>query len=299
MTTTNSIEIVSYTDPYCTWCWGSEPIFRKIEQVYGEQVDINYVMGGLVKDIHDFYDSANNIGGANYYKQVAEHWYDASTRHGMPVDEKIWYETAGEFTSTFPANIAFKAAELQDKQRAKKFLRKMREGIAAERRKIHRIEIQGEMIREVGLDEGKFIAAIESKEAEKAFYNDLEKASNKGVRGFPTFLIRAKKGEEVFLRGYQPYKRFEKVIQQFAEDVKPQELKVTEENILEVFEHYEHVTRRELEEIFAMTEVEAQEWLETLKSEEAITEKKVGNGFFYKRHTNPLLCDPDTGLCSI
>ena len=50
------INLVSFTDPYCTWCWGSEPILRKIEEVYGEQVSISFVMGGLVEDIRNFSD---------------------------------------------------------------------------------------------------------------------------------------------------------------------------------------------------------------------------------------------------
>ena len=57
------IEIVSYTDPYCTWCWGSEPILRKIQEVYGEQVRLRFVMGGLVEDMQKFSDPGAGIGG--------------------------------------------------------------------------------------------------------------------------------------------------------------------------------------------------------------------------------------------
>ena len=54
----SAIEITSYTDPYCTWCWGSEPILRKIQEVYGEQVYLRFVMGGLVEDMRQFSDPA-------------------------------------------------------------------------------------------------------------------------------------------------------------------------------------------------------------------------------------------------
>lgn len=50
------LEIVSFTDPYCTWCWGSEPILRKIQEVYRTQVSIRFVMGGLVEDMRNFSD---------------------------------------------------------------------------------------------------------------------------------------------------------------------------------------------------------------------------------------------------
>ena len=80
------IELIEFTDPYCTWCWGSEPVLRKIKEVYGNQVKIGFVMGGLVKDIAEFYDPLNRIGGKDWNKQVASHWLEASERHGIPVD---------------------------------------------------------------------------------------------------------------------------------------------------------------------------------------------------------------------
>ena len=56
MTTTinNVIEIIEFTDPVCIWCCGSEPVLRKLETRFGEQVKISFVMAGLVKDITSF-----------------------------------------------------------------------------------------------------------------------------------------------------------------------------------------------------------------------------------------------------
>jgi protein-disulfide isomerase-like protein with CxxC motif len=48
------VEIIEFTDPVCTWCWGSEPILRKLETHYEDQIRLCFVMGGLVKDIRDF-----------------------------------------------------------------------------------------------------------------------------------------------------------------------------------------------------------------------------------------------------
>ena len=97
------VEIAIYTDPYCTWCWGSEPILRHLEEAYGDQIQFRNVMGGLVEDISQFHDASNNIGGPDFAKQVAEHWDEASGKHGMPVDSSQWTDTLNEFTSTHPA----------------------------------------------------------------------------------------------------------------------------------------------------------------------------------------------------
>ena len=54
--TTARIEITSFTAPYCSWCWATEPMLYRIRETYREQVHIRYVMGGLVHDMADFYD---------------------------------------------------------------------------------------------------------------------------------------------------------------------------------------------------------------------------------------------------
>jgi len=49
--------------PSAPWCWGSEPVLRKLETWYGDAIRIRSVMGGLVEDIRAFHDRANDIGG--------------------------------------------------------------------------------------------------------------------------------------------------------------------------------------------------------------------------------------------
>ena len=156
------IELIEFTDPYCTWCWGSEPVLRKIEEVYGEQVKISYTMGGLVADMDTFHDSVNRIGGSKWYEQVAAHWVDASKRHGMPVDEKVFFDLKDSRFSTHPACIAYKSAQLQNEELANRFLRRMREGTAAERRDIQRLDVQTELIEETGLKADRFVEDIRS-----------------------------------------------------------------------------------------------------------------------------------------
>ena len=78
------IELTQYTDPYCTWCWGSEPIIRKIEESFGDQVRTRYVMGGLVKDPQglDFTDVAglDLVGVYGNYAEAEEAWRDKAQR---------------------------------------------------------------------------------------------------------------------------------------------------------------------------------------------------------------------------
>ena len=44
------IEVVEYTDAVCSTAWGAEPLLRKLQWRYGEQLAWRKVMGGLIGD---------------------------------------------------------------------------------------------------------------------------------------------------------------------------------------------------------------------------------------------------------
>jgi predicted DsbA family dithiol-disulfide isomerase len=276
------VELIEYTDPYCTWCWGSEPILKRIKETYGDQINIRYRMGGLVADISSFYDSLNQIGGPSWHTQVAAHWLEASGRHGMPVDERIFYDLKDEFRSTYPASIAYKAAEFQDVELAKKFLRRMREAASAERIPIHRLDVQEKLAQEVGLEKVRFHKDIEGGEAEKAFQKDLAEAHSRGITGFPTFLIRGRSGDEIVLHGYQGFENFQFAFRKLAGNtLETNVLEPTDGNILDFIRKYGKVAFQEVSEVFDLPRESVKESLRRLKTSAQIKELKSGNGFFY------------------
>lgn len=277
------LELVEYTDPYCTWCWGSEPNLRKIEEVYGDQIKISFKMGGLVADMSTFYDPGNQIGGPKWYEQVAAHWLDASNRHGMPVDERIFFDLKDDKFSTYPANIAYKSAQFQDEILANKFLRRMREGAAAERINIQRLDIQLEMAKEVGLGDDRFVRDIDSGKAKEAFITDLQECRNRGARGFPTFLVRGLNGQgEYLLPGYRQYGDFVSAFQKLADDALILAFPETSKDaILAFVRKYTKVATREIAVVFDLSDEISRNYLDLLVSEGLLGKKEVGNGFFY------------------
>jgi putative protein-disulfide isomerase len=294
------VEIIEYTDPYCTWCWGSEPVLRKLEYVYGEQLVVGYRMGGLVRDIREFYDPLNDIGGERWYIQVAAHWEDASKRHGMPVDSSVFYEIKDSFTSTYPANIAVKAAELQDRELAKKYLRRLREGAAAERLHIHLLEVQAQLAHEVGLDAERLMADIRSGRAEAEFLKDLKECRSMGITGFPTFLVtNLRNGRSALIHGYRRYSYFEGLLEELAGDML-RERKVTrdDETILDFIARYGRVATQEVATLLDIDKSKVLELLRKLEDEGRVSGKRAGNDYFwtFARKAKPI-CDDDTGMC--
>lgn len=273
------LEVIQYTDPYCTWCWGAEPVMRHIEAVYDKQVRISFIMGGLVKDVTQFHDPLNRIGGPGMAAQVAEHWEEASRRHGMPVDAQVFIDMQDEFRSTWPANIAFKAAQMQNPELANRFLRRLREAAAAERKFIHRREVQSALAQDVGLDHERFITDIDNSTAELAFQRDLDDCRDKHVTGFPSFLIQNQEGEEFMFFGFQPFPKFVDLFNRLAGGkLKQKQITVDEKSIVDFVRRYGKVARREIGEIFSLNNKEVDDWTARLAKKGLISSDNASDG---------------------
>jgi len=295
------IEIIEFTDPACTWCWGSEPILRKLQYRYKEQLKISFVMGGLVEDAHTFMDNTNRIGGDlnTFNQQVGAHWLEASQRHGMPVLAVGFKLFDDENPSTYPMNIAYKAAQFQDEEKANKFLRRIREATAAEAKQTNTMEVLIELAQESGLDIGTFITDMENGKADKAFEEDRYLTRTYQANGFPSFLIRNKDGKEIMLRGYQSFKNFKSTINHLSSKILSEYIEeTTEKSIIDFIETFGKVAKVEIKETFDLLNVQTDKMLKILIDKKMIEETAIGNGFYYQTTIKGGgMCD-DTGSCN-
>ena len=122
------VKIIYFTDPICSSCWGIEPQLRKLKLAYGNNIEIDYRMGGLLPDW------SYNSGGISKPADVAHHWDEVSVHYDMPIDGDVWLEDP--LPSSFPPSIAFKAAQMQDINKAVLFLREIREMVFLQKKNI-------------------------------------------------------------------------------------------------------------------------------------------------------------------
>ncbi|WP_255150192.1 DsbA family oxidoreductase [Halorarius halobius] len=263
--------VVQYTDPMCTWCWGSEPVVRRLQTVFGDEVRLRYVMGGLVEDFEEFYDPANDISTP---AEVAPHWLEASERHGMPVDTTI-FETDPAW-STYPASEAFVAARKQDADLAHRYLRRLREAYVTEVRNVNHRSEQVELAREVGLDVEAFTAALDDGTASAAFEADLRRTREAGVRAFPTYDVRGPDGERR-LSGFTAFDQLVAALDAVAPSVEQSSPPPVRRFVRE----YGPVATREVGEVYQLDDGKTRQVLESLVEEGALRRERRGNGVFW------------------
>lgn len=260
------VRIIYFTDPICSSCWGIEPQLRKLKLEYGNDIEIEYHMGGLLPDWN------YNSGGINKPSDVAHHWDEVSQYYDMPIDGDIWLEDP--LNSSYPPSIAFKAAQMQDETKAVQFMRKLREMVFLEKKNIAKWELISKAASEIGLDPIKLKTDYETK-AKELFEEDLELAKNMGVRGFPTMFFIDSLNNKQMVYGFKPYKEFENAILKSFSDAK----KIKYDNSWNsLFNIYPTLTTREFSELSGSTKLDSEKLLQNLTNEGKLNKTIIKNG---------------------
>lgn len=266
-----SVKVIYFTDPICSSCWGIEPQLRKLKLEYGNDLEFEYRMGGLLPDWN------YNSGGINGPSDVAKHWDEASAHYDMPIDGDVWLEDP--LHSSFPPSIAFKAAQMQDKEKAVLYLRALRELLFLEKKNIAKWENMESAARKVGLDIVQLKTDYEGK-AKILFEEDLKLAKELGVRGFPTIFFVDNAGNKEIVYGSRPYAFYEMAILKLHNSANKSEYSKDWETL---FSKYSSLTAKEFSELSGTPRNESEKLLNELSDKEILTKLNTKNGAIWRK----------------
>jgi predicted DsbA family dithiol-disulfide isomerase len=202
------VHVSYYTDPACPWSWALEPGVRKLMVDFGAELDWTFVMGGLGRSL---------AGEPAARAARIEQWLRVSAKTQAPVDPLLWVD--GPISSTYPACMAAKAAAEQADDAGYRYLRRLRESLMCERRKLDQLEPLVEEARAVGLDLERFRIDLRSNAITEAFARDLERTEQLAARvsepvrnaspgaggaPLPTLVFHGADGAERILAGHSP-----------------------------------------------------------------------------------------------
>jgi predicted DsbA family dithiol-disulfide isomerase len=263
------IKIIYYTDPICSSCWGIEPQLRKLKLEYGDNIDIEYRMGGLLPNW------SYNSGGISKPSDVAHHWDEVSVYYDMPIDGNIWLEDP--LHSSYPPSIAFKAAQIQDNEKAILFLREIREMVFLQKKNITKWEHLEMAGKKVGLDIVKFKTDYEGI-AKELFEEDLKLGKELGVRGFPTIYFTDAEGNKEMVYGSKPYETFENALLKLF----PTASKTTyDKTWSSVFSKYHSLAAKEFSVLTGTPRNECEKYLDNLTTQGKLEKQITKNGAFW------------------
>ena len=260
------LKLIYYTDPICSSCWGIEPQLSKLKLEYGNAIEIEYKMGGLLPDW------SYNSGGIGKPSDVASHWDEVSVHYDMPIDGDLWLEDPLE--SSYPPSIAFKAAQMQDEGKALLFMRDIREMVFLKKKNIAKWEHLKVAAKTVGLNVEQLKTDFEGK-AKVLFEEDLKLGKELGVRGFPTLFFIDEAGKKEIVYGTRPYAFYEMAILKLNPNATKSEYSKNWETL---FSKYHSLTAKEYAELSGTPRNESENKLNELSETGALKKFTTKNG---------------------
>lgn len=264
--TKKRIKVVYFTDPICSSCWGIEPQLRKLKLEYGKFLDIEYRMGGLLPDWN------YNSGGISGPSDVASHWDEVSIHYDMPIDGDLWLEDP--LNSSYPPSIAFKAAQIQDEEKAHLFMREIREMVFLQKKNIAKWEHMANAAKTVGLNVEQLKSDFEGT-ANRLFKEDLMLAREYGVRGFPTIFFVDETGNTETVYGSKPYAFYEMAILNLKSNISKSEYSKDWESLFRI---YPTLTAKEFSELSGTPRNESEDFLNELSNNGSLKKLTTKNG---------------------
>lgn len=265
-TVSKKIKLIYFTDPICSSCWGIEPQLRKLKLEYGNNIDIEYRMGGLLPDW------SYNSGGISKPSDVAHHWDEVSVYYDMPIDGDVWLEDP--LDSSYPPSIAFKAAQIQDKEKANLFMREIREMVFLKKINIAKWQNLEIAANKIGLDIEKLKTDFDGK-AKSLFEEDLKVARDYGVRGFPTIFFIDDSGNKEIIYGSKPYNVYEAAVFKINSAIVKKEYQKSWETL---FSKYKSLTAKEFSVLSEISRVESERMLNKLSDNKKLEKYTTKNG---------------------
>jgi predicted DsbA family dithiol-disulfide isomerase len=195
---------------------------------FGARLRWTFVMGGLARDLGETSTGGAGGGEQQVRAQLIREWLEIAHETRAPLDPLLWVESP--IRTSYPACMAVKAAAEQAGDQGYRYLRRLREGLMCERRKLDHVEAFVEEGRAAGLDVERFRVDLRSHATTEAFARDLDdtkgvaaaaaafggaaaggsatrESFSRGAAGapLPSVVFSAANGEEQAVFGLQPY----------------------------------------------------------------------------------------------
>lgn len=238
---------------------------------FGDALQWTFVMGGLAREIDDAGEGTGLApGGAKdrVHAHLIRSWLAVAQETGAPIDPLLWVE--GPLSSTYPVCMAVRAASEQLDDGGYRYLRRLREAIMCERRKLDHVEALAEEGRAAGLDVERLRIDLRSHAITEAFGADLEETRglterdevewtsssgserqesfSRGAAGtpLPTLLFSGGEADRpLAVPGFQPYSVYRDAALAMgarSRDAQPP-------GVEELIERFGRVTTKEVEEV--------------------------------------------------
>ncbi|WP_018921493.1 ClpXP adapter SpxH family protein [Salsuginibacillus kocurii] len=271
------VELYVFTDPLCPECWAFEPKLKKLKMEYGHYLTIRFFVAGHLQTWNICEQTESYT--TQKQKDLASQWEETGSRTGMSCDGDLWLEDP--ISSACVPSLAIKAAEMQGRQLATIFLRKLREALFLNKRNIEKEQELLLCAENAGLDLEEFKKDLHSNGAIKALQCDMRTTREMEVEKAPTFVFFNDCIEDAGLKvcGLYDYAVYVNILSELVGEHLYAEDKV---DLPDFLKQYKYVATTEVAEVYDLSINEAECKLKQLQLQQKVEKVPVKYGTFWR-----------------
>lgn len=187
-------------DPLCGWCYGFHQVMEKIQQRFGDRLNIDVRVGGLAVG-----ERAQTINeGFGYIKDGLQQ-VEKSTGIEFGRNFKMLVEEGSYMYDSMPACRAQKTMNELAPEKALSFAGTLQNALFRDGKNLNEWSTYEELISDYDIDADEFKSRFESDELKNRLIDEFTWCRNRGATGFPSLLIQIEDEISVMTRGYRPY----------------------------------------------------------------------------------------------
>ena len=277
------VRITTFTDPMMGLSYEMEPVYRHLEAVFGDHVELRWHMGLLVRDARDFMTPAERAldeeaAFAAYNTRLAGIYLAEEPLGGVPMDMSSFALFSPDHASTLPLCLAYHAAAIASPGLAYAYLVRLRFATVAQGRRTTLPAVCREVAAETGVDLQKYDASLGNDGAQAALREDLSLMAALGIHCLPACLVEGT-SSSVLLNGLCGYDELCGAISRVGGG-KPQGVTASHDALRAMLARQKLVSREEICAAFGLQREEARELAEQVVAHGYGRKAEVGKGWF-------------------
>ena len=170
-------------DPMCSWCWGFQKTWQAVKTQLPEQIEIQYLVGGLAPD-------SDQAMSKELQEKLPQIWKTIQAKiPGTEFNFDFWTDCKPR-RSTYPACRAVLAAKLLDASKEDAMILGIQHAYYLNAKNPSDLNTLEDVAESIDLDKLAFTKAISSQKIEDQLRNDINQSRYVGGAGFPSLVMR-------------------------------------------------------------------------------------------------------------
>lgn len=170
-------------DPMCSWCWGFRPVWQAVKQGLSDNVEIQYLLGGLAPD-------SQTVMPIDMQQSIRSTWQRIQQEvPGTEFNYDFW-EKCQPRRSTYPACRAIIACRMQQPSLEQAMLLAIQQAYYLKAQNPSDEAVLISLAEKIGLDVKQFTVDIQSENCQNKLLQELKHCRDIGVSSFPGLVLK-------------------------------------------------------------------------------------------------------------